>query len=103
MLRCGIYSLWRASTGPPFRTWQNIKGMCAWRLNKTLWQSFLTLMTRSPHESTTKLLEHYSINVVRFWQKQNKDLILKDGWDPVPAYMKLMLDNVGDGKPLGAR
>lgn len=53
-------------------------------------------------ESTTKLLEHYGIDAVEFWQKQNKELILKQGWDPIPAYMKLMLDNVGDGKQLGA-
>src|SRR4051812_7649784 len=53
-------------------------------------------------ESTTKILQKYDIDAVKFWQKQNKDLILEQGWDPVPAYMKLMLDNVGDGKPLGS-
>jgi hypothetical protein len=52
-------------------------------------------------ESTTKLLQHYGIDAIEFWQKQNKELILEQGWDPVPAYMKLMLDNVGDGNPLG--
>jgi len=52
-------------------------------------------------ESTTKLLQHYHIDAVKFWQLQNKELILEEGWDPIPAYMKLMLDNVGEGKPLG--
>jgi phosphoserine phosphatase len=52
-------------------------------------------------ESTTKLLQHYGVDAVDFWQKQNKELILEQGWDPIPAYMKLMLDNVGEGMPLG--
>jgi hypothetical protein len=45
-------------------------------------------------ESTTKLLEHYGIDAKKFWLTQNKELIQTQGWDPVPAYMKLMLDNV---------
>lgn len=52
-------------------------------------------------ESTTKLLEHYGIDPVEFWQKQNKELIKEQGWDPVPAYMKLLLDKVGPDLPLG--
>ena len=52
-------------------------------------------------ESTTKLLEHYGIDPVTFWQKQNKELIQEQGWDPIPAYMKLLLDNVGEGKSAG--
>lgn len=51
-------------------------------------------------ESTTKLLEHYGIDPLEFWKTQNEVLIAKDGWDPVPAYLKLMLDNVGEDKPL---
>jgi len=52
-------------------------------------------------ESTTKLLEAYGIDAKEFWKTQNKVLIEKEGWDPIPAYLKLMLDNVGPGKPLG--
>jgi len=51
-------------------------------------------------ESTTKLLEHFDIDPVKFWQRQNNELITKQGWDPVPAYLKLLLDHVGKGKPL---
>jgi phosphoserine phosphatase len=52
-------------------------------------------------ETTTKLLASHGIDPAEFWQTQNKEMITKDGWDPVPAYLKLMLDQVGDGKPLG--
>jgi hypothetical protein len=51
-------------------------------------------------ESTTALLEQAGIDPADFWQRKAKAL-LDDGWDPVPAYLKLILDNVGDGKPLG--
>jgi phosphoserine phosphatase len=52
-------------------------------------------------ETTTKLLAHHGIDPAEFWQTQNKEMITKEGWDPVPAYLKLMLDLTGDGKPLG--
>lgn len=52
-------------------------------------------------ESTTKLLEEYGIAPVEFWKTQNEVLIAKHGWDPVPGYLKLMLDNVGPDKPFG--
>jgi phosphoserine phosphatase len=51
-------------------------------------------------DSTTKLLESRGINTRDFWQTKMKNLT-DDGWDPPLAYMKLMLDNVGEGKPLG--
>ncbi len=51
-------------------------------------------------ESTTALLESAGIDTAEFWQKKAKAL-LDDGWGPVPAYLKLILDNVGEGKPLG--
>jgi len=35
-----------------------------------------------------------------FWQKKAKAL-LDEGWDPTPAYLKLLLDHVGPGRPLG--
>ena len=52
-------------------------------------------------ESTTKLLEHYGIDPVTFWKTQNEVLINQQGWDPVPAYLKLILDNVGEERPFG--
>lgn len=51
-------------------------------------------------ESTSKLLEAYGIDTKDFWHSQVNNLI-KAGWDPSLAYLKLILDNVGEGKPLG--
>lgn len=51
-------------------------------------------------ESTSALLDSAGIDVADFWGNKAKAL-LDDGWGPVPAYLKLILDNVGDGKPLG--
>lgn len=50
-------------------------------------------------DSTSKLLRSYSINPEHFWPKA-RDLI-KQGYDQPCAYLKLILDNVGEGKPLG--
>lgn len=54
------------------------------------------------HSQTTprRLLEAHSIDTRDFWQRQQADLV-RDGWDPTTAYLTLLLDNVGDGKPLG--
>jgi len=51
-------------------------------------------------DSTTALLEHAGIDAADFWQVKARALI-DDGWDPTPAYLKLILDNVGPRKPLG--
>lgn len=51
-------------------------------------------------ESTSKLLEAHGIDTNDFWRTKVDNLI-KLGWDPSLAYLKLMLDNVGEGKPLG--
>jgi phosphoserine phosphatase len=51
-------------------------------------------------DSTTKLLEAHGIDPVDFWQNQNGKLVAA-GWNPTLSYLKLLLDNVGEGKPLG--
>jgi phosphoserine phosphatase len=50
-------------------------------------------------DSTTKLLRAYSIKPEEFWPAA-RDL-LKNGYDQPCAYLKLILDRVGDGKPFG--
>jgi len=50
-------------------------------------------------DSTTALLEAHGIDTKDFWGVKAKAL-LDRGWDPTPAYLKLLLDNVGAGKPL---
>ena len=52
-------------------------------------------------ESTTALLQSANIDTADFWQNKAK-VLLDDGWGPVPAYLKLILDNVGRDKPFGA-
>ncbi|MFN0016791.1 MAG: hypothetical protein ACKVP0_00950 [Pirellulaceae bacterium] len=51
-------------------------------------------------DSTTRLLEHHGIDPVDFWKVKAASL-LKGGWDPTLAYLKLILDEVGPGKKLG--
>jgi phosphoserine phosphatase len=53
-------------------------------------------------DSTTQLLETASppINVKTFWKQDFKKLV-QCGYDPTLAYLKLLLENVGIGKPLG--
>lgn len=51
-------------------------------------------------ESTTALIESFGVDASDFWGNKAKRLI-DAGWDPTPAYLKLLLDNVGDGKPFG--
>jgi hypothetical protein len=51
-------------------------------------------------ESTSKLLQANGIDTIDFWGNQ-VDSLIKCGWDPSLAYLKLILDNVGEGKPLG--
>jgi phosphoserine phosphatase len=51
-------------------------------------------------DSTTLLLKKYGVDTEDFWKNKVAKLV-DDGWDPAPAYLKLILDHVGDGKPLG--
>lgn len=51
-------------------------------------------------DSTTKLLASKGIDTNKFWQTDAKALIQR-GYDPPLAYLRLMLDNMGEGKPLG--
>jgi phosphoserine phosphatase len=51
-------------------------------------------------DSTTKLLQSKGIDTDKFWREEMTALT-KKGWDPPLAYLKLILDNTGDGKPLG--
>jgi hypothetical protein len=50
-------------------------------------------------DTTSKLLASCNIKPKEFWP-QAKSLI-DEGYDQPSAYLKLILDNVGDGKPLG--
>lgn len=50
-------------------------------------------------DSTTKLLKDHRVNTTEFWEKQSA-LVLQ-GYDPPSAWLKLLLENVGVGKPLG--
>jgi phosphoserine phosphatase len=51
-------------------------------------------------DSTTKLLEAHGIDTRDFWQNQMVRLV-KAGWDPTLAYLRLILANVGPSAPLG--
>ncbi len=51
-------------------------------------------------DSTTKLLHQHGIDTKKFWKKDMKRLV-QSGYDPALAYLRLLLDNIGPGKPLG--
>jgi phosphoserine phosphatase len=51
-------------------------------------------------DSTTLLLKQHGVDTEDFWKNKVAKLV-DAGWDPAPAYLNLMLDLVGDGKPLG--
>jgi hypothetical protein len=51
-------------------------------------------------DSTTKLLSHHGIDTADFWGVQARELI-RQGYDPPLAYLRLILDRIGSGKPLG--
>lgn len=40
-------------------------------------------------DSTSSFLEHMGIDVQSFWERSNK--LIAQGWDPIPAYMHLMI------------
>lgn len=52
-------------------------------------------------DSTTKLLRDHGIDTDKFWTVEAQGLI-SQGYDQPMAYLKLILDLVGPGKPLGA-
>lgn len=50
-------------------------------------------------DSTTKLLTTHGIDPEKFWRTDAQKLVA-DGYDPPLAYLKLLLQMVGPGKPL---
>ena len=50
-------------------------------------------------DSTTKLLEARGINSNDFWETRNK--LVGNGWDPTLGYLNMIIENVGEDKPLG--
>src|SRR5689334_18529525 len=51
-------------------------------------------------DSTTRLLGMHGIDTTDFWTNRMREMTA-DGWDPPLGYLKLLLDHVGPGKPLG--
>jgi hypothetical protein len=51
-------------------------------------------------DSTTRLLEAHGIDPEGFWN-QAATLVSNEGYDPTHAYLKLLLDNIGEEQPLG--
>ena len=51
-------------------------------------------------DSTNLLLEKFGVDTDQFWQDTFKKLVTT-GYDPTLAYLKLLLDLAGEGKPLG--
>lgn len=51
-------------------------------------------------DSTTKLLREHGINPKTFWGRDAKALV-RTGYDPSLAYLKLLVDNIGPRRPLG--
>ncbi len=51
-------------------------------------------------DSTNLLLEKFGVDTDQFWQETYTKLVTR-GYDPTLAYLKLLLDLVGEGKPLG--
>ena len=52
-------------------------------------------------DSTTLFLESKGIDAKKFWSEDAKTLV-EMGFDPTLAYLQLMLERVGNGKPLGS-
>ncbi len=51
-------------------------------------------------DSTTKLLQQYGIDTDKFWKDDVKKLVTS-GFDTTLAYLGLILEKIGEGKPLG--
>src|SRR5581483_6232626 len=50
-------------------------------------------------DSTSKFLRAHGIKPEEFWPQASA--LLKEGYDQPSAYLKLLFENVGEGKPLG--
>lgn len=50
-------------------------------------------------DSTSKLLRAHGVKPEDFWPKS--DDLIRQGYDQPTAYLQLLLNNVGEGKPLG--
>jgi hypothetical protein len=48
-------------------------------------------------DSTSSLLENMGVNVPEFWQKKVHKLLEED-WDPVPAYLYMMIEESNSGR-----
>ena len=48
-------------------------------------------------DSTTQLLKRYGINTKKFWG-EDFVVLVKQGYNPVNAYLKLMLEEIRNGK-----
>lgn len=51
-------------------------------------------------DSTTRLLESHGADPGKFWGEAR--LLVESGFDQTLAYLKLLLDNIGEGRPIGA-
>jgi len=51
-------------------------------------------------DSTTRLLKQCGVDTEKFWKKEVKELVTS-GFDTTLAYLQLMLEKIGEGKPLG--
>ena len=51
-------------------------------------------------DSTTALIERHGLDAGEFWSNLAPALV-KEGYDPPLAYLRLILDRVGDGRPFG--
>ena len=51
-------------------------------------------------DSTTALIERHGLDPGEFWGTLAPALV-KEGYDPPLAYLRLILDRVGDGRPFG--
>jgi hypothetical protein len=51
-------------------------------------------------DSTTKLLKDHGIDASAFWETKTNSLV-QQGYDPPAAWLNLLIQNIGVGKPLG--
>ena len=51
-------------------------------------------------DSTSLLLEHHGIDPKKFWT-EDLEAAVQRGYEPTLGFLRLLLDNVGNGKPLG--
>src|SRR5207247_714136 len=51
-------------------------------------------------DSTSAILLQHGVDPREFWTQRVRSLVAA-GFDPAPAYLKLLLDLVGEGKPFG--